>query len=102
MPSQVHNTCMRKVHYTDIDLNMHMNNACYVQWVEDCFELEQYKEMQISNLQVNFISGAKLGEEVVITIYVDDACPGEYYIQGKEKESQREVFQAKVEWEAKL
>lgn len=102
MPSQIHSTYVRRVHYTNIDLNMHMNNAYYVQWIEDCFELEQYKEMQVNNLQVNFISGAKLGEEVVITVYVDDQCPHDYYIQGKEEKSQREIFQAKVEWKPKL
>lgn len=90
-------TYRRKVNYTDIDLNMHMNNACYVQWIEDCFPFEQHEKMQISSLQVNFISGAKLDEEVIISMYKDEDMPNSYYVQGISEASNKEVFQGHVE-----
>ena len=99
IPNNLVSTCKREVHYTDIDLNMHMNNACYVQWIEDCFSLEKYRDMEIGDLQVNFISGAKLGEQVVISVYQDEVgADGTYYVQGIEEDGGREVFQAKVVW----
>lgn len=98
MPERLVSTCQRQVHYTDIDLNMHMNNACYVQWIEDCFTLENYEDMEIRDLQVNFISGAKLGERVEIKVYQDELGGEVYYMQGIEIDGGREVFQAEVVW----
>lgn len=92
-------TMTRTVHYTDLDINMHMNNACYVQWIEDCFELEQYKSMQIKDIQVNFISGATIGEEILISVHRDEQFVDTYYVQGREKSEGREIFKARVEWE---
>ncbi|NLI89726.1 MAG: acyl-[acyl-carrier-protein] thioesterase [Epulopiscium sp.] len=92
--------CNRRVHYTDLDLNMHMNNACYVQWVEDCFSLDYHRNMEIRDMQVNFISGATIGEEVVISVYKNTEYGDSYYIQGLEKTKGREIFQAKVDWAA--
>ena len=92
-------TCKRQVHYTDIDLNMHMNNACYVQWIEDCFPLEKHEDMEIRDLQVNFISGAKLGEEVEIKLYQEKENGETYYIKGFEKLGKRDIFHAKVVWD---
>lgn len=98
MPKDSISNCRRTVYYTDVDTNMHMNNACYVQWIEDCFSLEHYKEMEIRTLQVNFISGATIGEEVEIHVYKDVETVDSYYVQGKEISKGREVFQAKVGW----
>lgn len=91
-------TSMRRVHYTDLDLNMHMNNACYVQWIEDCFGLDQHKTMQIRDIQVNFISGATIGEEVAVSVYKDETSVDTYYVQGNEKTKGREIFKARVVW----
>lgn len=99
IPKDAISTCNRTVHYTDLDLNMHMNNACYVQWIEDCFSVEQHKEMQIKDIQVNFISGATIGEEVAVSVYKDAESVDRYYVQGNEKSGGREIFKARVEWE---
>lgn len=98
IPKEPISTCTRRVHYTDLDLNMHMNNACYVQWIEDCFSLEQHREMAIKDIQVNFVSGATIGEEVAVSVYEDPKCADHYFVQGIEQSKGREVFQAKVEW----
>lgn len=98
IPDKIVDSNKRQVHYTDIDLNMHMNNACYVQWVEDSFSLEQHENMEIKELQVNFISGAKIGEWVDIRVCQDESEEEIYYVQGIEEESGREIFQARVVW----
>lgn len=99
IPKDPISTYTRTVHYTDLDINMHMNNACYIQWIEDAFPLEQHKNMAINDIQVNFISGATIGEEVVISVYEDENLGDTYYVQGKEKSKGREIFKARVEWE---
>lgn len=98
IPKDPISTCKRTVYYTDLDLNMHMNNACYIQWIEDCFTLEQHKNMRIKDIQVNFISAATIGEEVEVSVYKDEASVDTYYVQGNEKAEGREIFKARVEW----
>ncbi len=100
IPKEPISVCTRRVHYTDLDINMHMNNACYVQWIEDCFPLDQHKNKKIKDIQVNFISGATIGEEVVVSVYKDKESVDTYYLQGKEKSEEREIFKARVEWVA--
>lgn len=90
--------CTRKVNYTDLDINMHMNNACYVQWIEDCFTLEQHKAKIIKDIQVNFISGATIGEEIDLSVYKDAESVDKFYILGKEKHKGREIFKASLRW----
>ncbi len=93
-------TSKRKVHYTDLDINMHMNNACYVQWIEDCFPLDQHKNKTIKDLQVNFTSSAIIGEEVIISVYKDTEYVNKFYILGEEKKQGREIFKASIRWQA--
>ena len=88
----------RTVHYTDLDINMHMNNACYVQWIEDAFPLDHHKNMAIKDIQVNFISGATIGEEIDVSVYKDEECKDLYYLEGIEIRKGRKIFKARVEW----
>ncbi|WP_061994220.1 acyl-ACP thioesterase domain-containing protein [Clostridium sp. ATCC 25772] len=86
----------RKVRYNDIDLNKHVNNAKYVEWVEDCFKTEDFKEKRISSIQVNFIKEAKEGQKILFYKYDVKEEKNSYYIQGKDKETDVELFQAKI------
>lgn len=86
----------RKVRYNDIDLNNHVNNAKYVEWVEDCFDTSDFREKRIESLQVNFIKEAKEGQKILFYKHKDDKEKNTFYIQGFDKESSNELFQAKV------
>ena len=46
----------------DIDLGGHMNNVNYVRAMLGCFTADQMKEMDISEVEVNFISQSFEGE----------------------------------------
>jgi acyl-ACP thioesterase len=86
----------KKVRYNDIDLNLHVNNAKYIEWVEDCFPLEIYKDMRIETLQLNFIKEAKCGEKIFFYKYNDLEDENTCYIEGVEKQSESQIFQCKL------
>lgn len=86
----------KKVTYNDIDLNIHVNNEKYIEWVEDCFPLDMYKDMRIETLQLNFIKEAKFGEEISFYKYDDLEDKNTYYIEGVEKQSGTQIFQCKL------
>lgn len=88
----------RQVRYNDLDLNMHVNNVKYVEWVEDCFSLEDFQKYNIKELQINFLKQVKFGEKVELYKYnnkEDNSC----YIQGIKSGTNEEMFQCKVIFE---
>mgnify|MGYP001094529657 CR=1 FL=1 len=54
----------RKVYYSDLDVNKHVNNATYVKWILDSLFSESEKE--ISAFEINFISELHLNDEFII------------------------------------
>ena len=48
-------TYERKVTYSDIDLNGHVNNTCYLDWFEDLFPMEYHKSHYWKRVQIHFI-----------------------------------------------
>jgi medium-chain acyl-[acyl-carrier-protein] hydrolase len=101
MLGELINTSERTVTYSDIDLNIHVNNAKYVSWIEDAFSIDEYKDKSISNLQLNFVKEAKYGEVVILNKYVEKDYPNTYYIEGVDKESGNQFFQSRVEFTSK-
>ncbi len=55
--------------YSEIDLNGHMNNACYMAWVSDMFPLERHKTSRIRSVTMNYASEAVPGEDVCVRLY---------------------------------
>lgn len=86
----------RLVNYNDIDINRHVNNARYVDWLLECFPAEALSEKQISALQLNYLSEAKPGDIILIDMYSDAGGAG-YYLEGASKASGTGIFQAKLE-----
>lgn len=55
----------RKVHYSDLDVNKHVNNASYVKWILDSYYSEHKKD--IFEFNINFISELMMGDEFSIS-----------------------------------
>lgn len=51
---------------SDIDMNRHVNNAHYIQWAFDAVSHEFRKTHRITDVTVNFISQAKLGDHYAV------------------------------------
>jgi acyl-ACP thioesterase len=87
----------RVVAYGDIDVNMHVNNAKYVEWILDCFTAEHYNESQIKALQLNFLSETKMGDKVVLKRGRDNVNESVYYVEAINHDNNNKVFQARLE-----
>ena len=88
-----------KVGYTDIDINQHLNNVRYIEYILNCFPLDVYMSNRINRLQVNFLNESRYND--LISLYKVNAGEGNngYYIEGINQNDQK-VFQASIEWEA--
>jgi hypothetical protein len=52
----------RRAAYSDIDYNGHVNNARYVQWLQDIMENEDLEKARRMRLDINYLSEIKPGE----------------------------------------
>jgi acyl-ACP thioesterase len=59
---------LRRVAYSDIDYNGHMNNTRYIQWIQDVIDLEIFNKAKQIRLDINYLSEARYGE--TISLYV--------------------------------
>lgn len=59
--------CNRKVVYSDIDLNGHLNNTKYIEFMVDTHEPEFYKTHRIAKVNVNYDKEIKYGDEVILS-----------------------------------
>lgn len=53
----------KDVETSDIDMNLHVNNAHYIQWALNSVDTEYYKTHTFNQVFVNFIAQAKLGDK---------------------------------------
>jgi acyl-ACP thioesterase len=86
----------RTPHYSDIDYNGHVNNARYVQWIQDITEPETFVKADGMRLDINYINEAKLNEAVELwTAAIDNG----FAFEGRKKDAQNTpsaVFRAEL------
>ena len=77
----------RKVRYSDIDLNGHLNNTKYIDYIVDTHDSEFYKTHQISHFLINYEK--ELKDNNVLSIYSNHKNPE--YIKGEVEGTSFEV-----------
>lgn len=82
---------IRSVRYSDIDLNGHVNNTRYLDWIDDLYESDWHQSNYIAEIQVNFLQ--EIPPEAIIVIEkssADEVFHTAGYISG----SDQPAFQA--------
>lgn len=80
-PPEMEHCGSRKVKYSDIDMNIHANNAKFLEWALDCLNPEILFSKEIEEFQLNFNHEATLGEQ--IDFYFKAVSENEYFIDGR-------------------
>ena len=52
----------KMIGYSDIDINGHLNNSKYLDFIIDCFTFQEHQEHTIKSIEVNFINEALPGD----------------------------------------
>jgi acyl-ACP thioesterase len=89
----------KHVLYTDIDMNLHVNNEKYIEFILNCYSQDQYRQKNIKSLQVSFLSETKYGDDLEINV---NNIPAENETQFVEalnlNNNNKQVFNALIEW----
>lgn len=58
-------TTIRPLTYTDIDINMHVNNTHYIDWLCEAFPIEKHEKEQIGRILINYNNEIHVGLDKV-------------------------------------
>lgn len=90
----------KKMRYTDIDLNQHVNNIRYIELIMDSFDRDKYEKSTLRSIEINFVSESKFNDE--IEVYKScESRDSENVIEGLNKGNSKIIFQARLKWSDK-
>lgn len=99
VPRDMVNSCQRRVCFTDIDRNGHMNNTRYLDWVDDLFPGSFHYEHQMKELLVCYLSESREGQTLDMRYDVTDADCIQVDAYRKEGTEDHRVFSARILFE---
>lgn len=80
--------------YTDLDVNMHINNARYADFMLNAFTLKELTAGKVNEFCINYLKEIKEGD--TISIYRRLLMPGCYLVYGIDKGTSAALFAAQV------
>lgn len=54
------------VKYSDVDINKHLNSMKYIEHFVDVFDIEMFREKEISRIEINYVSEGRYGTKLDI------------------------------------
>lgn len=84
MPEALSPAEERRIHYSDADINGHVNNIRYADFVCDAVRLEQLEEGKfVSSLQIGYLKECRPGETLLLSTGQNN---GAWYVRGADRE----------------
>lgn len=85
------------VRYSDLDVNMHVNNARYMQWILDSYPLDFIQNNEVVEIEANYNSETTPGEEYIITA---EEKGDSFYHSIIKEDSGREASLFRIKWKS--
>lgn len=96
----MHTVYKKVIGYSDIDFNGHLNNSRYIDYMMDCFPMEDHRNYEPVSLEVNFIHEALPGDTIVMK-QGSGGETGEIIMEGINEKDDSAIFRAKIKVEAR-
>lgn len=72
VPGPADQTALRRVGYTELDRNGHMNNTRYMNWIDDLLPAAFHRDHPVSEFTLCYLSEAREGEELQLNWSLTD------------------------------
>ena len=103
-PLQMENTALRRVCYTDLDRNGHMNNTKYLEWMDDLLPSAYHRDFVPAEFTVCYHTEAREGDELHMNWQLDSE--GLMQVESgrihPEDGSLHRVFSARIRYEKNI
>lgn len=97
-PSAPNEETFFTVRYSDLDLNLHVNNSRYIEWILDSYSFEMNQTHQISSLEINFLAESNCGDELSVQSERQHGSIPTFLHTMIRKADGRELCRARVRW----
>ena len=84
-----------EVRYTDLDVNEHVNNIRYIEWILDGFPLDFHKSHQLHEFEIQFQSEGLYGDRVQL---VQDSLDEVNFTHSIRQSDGKEICRARSSW----
>jgi len=98
VPDEISECFSIQTRYSDVDLMGHVNNARYIEWITDCFSVQQYQTHQMEWLHINFLNEIKPDAQISIGSASDEKDSSISYVLGKNLTTSNTAFEAALQW----
>lgn len=85
----------KKILYNEIDVNNHVNNTRYLDWVMDCFDHEFYLRNNLKSFSLEFLGEMHWGDEVELFSGQEGNA---WHIQAVNQQTGKIAFKADLGW----
>ncbi|HUI29823.1 MAG TPA: acyl-ACP thioesterase domain-containing protein [Candidatus Acidoferrales bacterium] len=89
------------VRSSDLDVNRHVNSSKYLLWMLDSFPAEYSEKKNLKSFEINFLSEAKLYDEIYVSSMRDESVlsGGEnFYCEVRRESGDAELCRARIVW----
>jgi len=87
----------RVIGCSDIDMNCHLNNSKYVDFIMDCFTMDELKKYRAKSIQVNYMGEALPGTTIVMRKCIESYAPNIVYVDGLDESTNNTIFRALID-----
>jgi len=94
-PHQAETLYTRKVHFSELDFNGHVNNTRYIDWCMDAFPADWHRQHKIHTMTINYLLEVR-GTDT-ITLITDRSAADGHLLQGIRESDGKAIFRAKLE-----
>lgn len=80
LPQDMQTAEMRRVRYSDTDMNAHMNNSKYADWICDLFPANQLLSQRLSEMDITYSAEAAIDQQIELKM---SETGGRFFISGE-------------------
>lgn len=98
VPASCGASVSRRVAFTDLDENMHMNNSRYLEWVADLLPASFYADHELQDVTMCYLAEAREGDELEVSWELTADGVLHVDIQRQEKDKKSRIFTADLHY----
>ena len=90
------------VKISDLDINLHTNNANYIKWVTDTYDLNFITNHQPCSAEINYLAESMFNDEIVIRTSPDPEDNNFYDHSVIRKNDEKELCRIRIQWKKRI
>ena len=96
IPAKLEGNTVRQVVYSDLDVNGHMSNTRYLDWMMDLLPVSFHAGHSLTDFTVTYLNEATEGQQMVLGYELTP--DGQFLLEAQEKEAGHRVFAVKAQF----